>query len=57
MDINASDDLQAVLERYADEILSLPVYPELSDGQVDFIAEKVREFAPGRNTVTMRKAG
>lgn len=46
-----------VTERYAEEILSLPVYPELSDGQVDWIVEKVREFAVSRREAPMRKAG
>jgi dTDP-4-amino-4,6-dideoxygalactose transaminase len=46
-----------VTERYVEEILSLPVYPELSDGQVDWIVEKVRECAVRRREVATRKAG
>jgi dTDP-4-amino-4,6-dideoxygalactose transaminase len=35
-----------VAERAAKEILSLPLYPELSDDQVLYVAESVRELAP-----------
>ncbi len=31
-------------ERAADESLSLPVYPELTDVEQEFVIEKVREF-------------
>jgi len=33
-----------VAERAADEILSLPMYPELSDAQVERVCAAVREF-------------
>jgi len=33
-----------ITEKLADEILSLPIYPEMSDEQVTFVAEKVRAF-------------
>ena len=33
-----------ITEKLADEILSLPIYPEMSDEQVTYIAEKVRAF-------------
>ena len=32
-------------ERLADEILSLPIYPELSDDDVDYVARQVRAFS------------
>lgn len=31
-------------ERSCEEILSLPIYPELKDEQIEYIAEKVKEF-------------
>ena len=31
-------------ERAADEVLALPVYPELTDPQIDYVAAKIREF-------------
>lgn len=37
-----------VTERIVNEVLSLPLYPEMTDAQVEFVAETVREFA--RNT-------
>ena len=33
-----------ITEKLADEILSLPIYPEMSDEQVTFVAEKVKAF-------------
>jgi dTDP-4-amino-4,6-dideoxygalactose transaminase len=33
-----------VAEQQADEILSLPIFPELTDAQVDYVAKSVREF-------------
>jgi dTDP-4-amino-4,6-dideoxygalactose transaminase len=33
-----------VTERQAGRILSLPVYPELDDQQVEYVAECVRSF-------------
>jgi len=27
-----------------DQILSLPMYPELEDGQIAYVAESIREF-------------
>jgi dTDP-4-amino-4,6-dideoxygalactose transaminase len=38
-----------VTERLAGEILSLPMYPELSEAQINFVAGAVREFAEERN--------
>lgn len=35
-----------IAERVADEELSLPMYPELTDGQVQQIVDAVREFKP-----------
>jgi len=34
-------------ERYVDEILSLPIFPELSDAEVDRVAEAVLDFYRG----------
>jgi dTDP-4-amino-4,6-dideoxygalactose transaminase len=31
-------------ERVAKRILSLPLFPELEDGQVDYVIETIREF-------------
>jgi dTDP-4-amino-4,6-dideoxygalactose transaminase len=33
-------------EKAADEILSLPLYPEMTDAQVDAVAQAIREVAP-----------
>ena len=33
-----------ITEKLANEILSLPIYPEMSDEQVTFVAEKVKAF-------------
>ena len=33
-----------VTEKYVDEILSLPMHPQLSDGQVGYVAAQVRNF-------------
>ena len=32
-------------ERWADETLSLPIYPEISDDQVEYVIEQIREWA------------
>jgi dTDP-4-amino-4,6-dideoxygalactose transaminase len=37
-----------VTERLADEILSLPIYPELTDGQQEAVVAGVRSFYTGR---------
>jgi dTDP-3-amino-3,4,6-trideoxy-alpha-D-glucose transaminase len=37
-------------ERLAEEILSLPIYPELSDDDVDYVAEQVRAFSTSHGT-------
>jgi perosamine synthetase len=36
-----------VTEQYVDEILSLPMYPELTDEQVEYVASQVRDFMEG----------
>ncbi|MGH7151641.1 MAG: DegT/DnrJ/EryC1/StrS family aminotransferase, partial [Planctomycetota bacterium] len=36
-----------VAERLAREVLSLPISPELSDGQVDLVGEEVASFFAG----------
>ena len=33
-----------IAEQYADEILSLPMYPELKQEEMDFVAKSVKEF-------------
>jgi dTDP-4-amino-4,6-dideoxygalactose transaminase len=33
-----------IAEKLADEMLSLPIYPGLSDSQIDFVCEKIQEF-------------
>jgi dTDP-4-amino-4,6-dideoxygalactose transaminase len=45
-----------ITERCANEILSLPVYPELSEEQVDRIIEKLQEFASWQAAQLERKA-
>jgi dTDP-4-amino-4,6-dideoxygalactose transaminase len=36
-----------VAERAAGRILSLPIYPELQEGQIRYVSEKIREFFSG----------
>lgn len=36
-----------VAHQYQDEILSLPMYPELSESSITFVADKIREFFTG----------
>ena len=31
-------------ERAAQEVLALPIYPELTDAQIGYVAERIREF-------------
>jgi dTDP-4-amino-4,6-dideoxygalactose transaminase len=33
-----------VAEQLAESGLSLPIYPELTDEQIEYVAEKIREF-------------
>ena len=33
-----------VAERLADEILSLPMYPELSEEHIDYVCKKIEDF-------------
>jgi len=42
-----SDVRLPVTEKYVDEILSLPMYPQLTDEQVDCVASEVRNFVEG----------
>ena len=42
-----SDVHLPVTEKYVDEILSLPMHPQLSDEQVDYVASEVRNFMEG----------
>jgi dTDP-4-amino-4,6-dideoxygalactose transaminase len=35
-----------VTEQCADEILSLPMYPELREEQIEYVAKAIREFGP-----------
>lgn len=39
-----SDVRLPITEEYVDEILSLPMHPQLSDEQVDYVASEVRNF-------------
>ncbi len=36
-----------VSERMAREVLSLPIYPELTDGQMELVVEQIRDFYSG----------
>jgi perosamine synthetase len=42
-----SDVRLPVTEKYVDEILSLPMYPQLTDEQIDYVASQVRNFMEG----------
>ena len=42
-----SDVHLPITEKYVDEILSLPMHPQLSDEQVDYVASEVRNFVEG----------
>ena len=44
MDLNHSKGDYPVTEQAAEEILSLPVYPELYDPEVSYIIEKINSF-------------
>ena len=39
-----SDAHLPITEQYADEVLSLPMHPQLSDEQVEYVASEVRNF-------------
>jgi len=39
-----SDVCLPITEKYVDEILSLPMHPQLSDEEVDYVASEVRNF-------------
>lgn len=43
-DLKVKKGLLPVTERYADEILSLPIYPELTEEQVNIISAAISEF-------------
>jgi dTDP-4-amino-4,6-dideoxygalactose transaminase len=34
-----------ISEKMADEILSLPMYPELTDGEISFVSDSIRRFS------------
>lgn len=38
----------AVAEDYAPKLLSLPMFPEMTDEQVDYVVEKIKEFYKGK---------
>jgi len=42
-----SDARLPITEQYVDEILSLPMYPQLTDEQVAYVASQVRNFTEG----------
>jgi dTDP-4-amino-4,6-dideoxygalactose transaminase len=46
-----------VTEQYADTILSLPMYPELTHEQLSFIATSIREFVSGSSRLAAVAAG
>jgi dTDP-4-amino-4,6-dideoxygalactose transaminase len=48
----AGDVSLAVSERLAERILSLPIYPELTDAEVDHVVDALREVAAGRRRMT-----
>ncbi len=39
-----------IAERYADEILSLPMYPELSEEAITYVCRTIRDFALAPNS-------
>lgn len=43
-DLNIEEGALPITEHYASEILSLPIYPELCDDDVLFVAAKINEF-------------
>jgi dTDP-4-amino-4,6-dideoxygalactose transaminase len=43
-----------VTERVAAEIVSLPMFPQLTHGQLEEVANKVKEFAASRVSTTQR---
>lgn len=43
-DLNIEPGSLPIIEKYAAEILSLPMYPELTDDDVFYIADKINEF-------------
>jgi dTDP-4-amino-4,6-dideoxygalactose transaminase len=47
-----------VSERVAERILSLPMFPELTDDQIDYVIESIRQFqANQKSSVAGQKAG
>lgn len=40
-----SDVQLPVTEKYVEEILSLPIHPQMNDDQVDYVVSQIREFA------------
>ncbi len=44
-------------ERAADQVLSLPLYPEITPDQVDFVASAVRRHRPGRKARAAAQSG
>lgn len=43
-DLDIEEGMLPITEHYASEILSLPMYPELSDDDVMFVASKINQF-------------
>jgi len=39
-----------IADKFADELLSLPMYPELTDAQIEYVANKIKIFYSGGNT-------
>ena len=46
-----------VTEKVASEILSLPMFPNLSEGQIEYVAEKIKEFASNLKRPVCRSIG
>lgn len=44
LDLNIKPGCLPITEKYAAEILSLPMYPELKDDEIFYVADKINEF-------------
>ncbi|MCE5304438.1 DegT/DnrJ/EryC1/StrS family aminotransferase, partial [bacterium] len=42
--LNANDTEFAITNRIADEVLSIPIFPELEEEQIRFVAESISDF-------------
>lgn len=48
-DLNLGEGSFPITERYANEILSLPMFPELADEEIAYICESIKEFVSSQN--------